>query len=490
MTQDLTAETVVARCRQLTYALLITVTAGLLAGRILSAELVLEPSLHRPIDKPDDPRPRRWPQQPPPPMPTFSSNDRSRWATIRALVDHGTYAVGQRVYHDDGSYEDSGIVFEPGWGTVDKVLHPTEHVFYSSKPPLLPTLLAGEYWLLQELFGWTLADDPFCVVRAILFTVNWLPMILYLLLLSQLVDRFGRSDWGRLLVMTSACLATFLSTFAITLNNHTVAATAVVFALFPLVRIWLDGGGPGYYAFAGLFAAWTACNELPAVAFTVLVFVFLLAKSAKRTLLFAVPTAAIPVAAFFLTNYLAIGEWLPAYTKFGTVWYEYPGSHWANPKGIDAADEPLSTYALHLLVGHHGLFSLTPLFLLSLAGMIAAPVRLLLDRRQHADETTRFAMRLTAAVFALSLVVVTFYLLRTNNYGGWTSGPRWFFWLTPLWLLAMLPVTDRLAKRRFGRAVGYFLLLASAVSVGYSLRNPWRHPWIYDWLESQNLIHY
>ncbi len=29
-------------------------------------------------------------------MPTFGSNDRSRWATVRALVDNGTYEIGYR----------------------------------------------------------------------------------------------------------------------------------------------------------------------------------------------------------------------------------------------------------------------------------------------------------------------------------------------------------------------------------------------------------
>ena len=29
-------------------------------------------------------------------MPTFGSNDRSRWATVRALVDEGTFVIGRR----------------------------------------------------------------------------------------------------------------------------------------------------------------------------------------------------------------------------------------------------------------------------------------------------------------------------------------------------------------------------------------------------------
>lgn len=67
--------------------------------------------------------------------------------------------------------------------------------------------------------------------------------------------------------------------------------------------------------------------------------------------------------------------------EFGGPWYDYEGSPW-HPynafgdlkRNIDFArrnmGETRFEYALHLLIGHHGLFSLTPLFLLSLLGGI------------------------------------------------------------------------------------------------------------------------
>ena len=33
-------------------------------------------------------------------------NDRSRWATVRALVEEGTYVIGWRVYNDDAGTDD------------------------------------------------------------------------------------------------------------------------------------------------------------------------------------------------------------------------------------------------------------------------------------------------------------------------------------------------------------------------------------------------
>ncbi len=104
-------------------------------------------------------------------------------------------------------------------------------------------------------------------------------------------------------------------------------------------------------------------------------------------------------------------------------------------------------YALNFFVGHHGIFSLTPVWLLSLLGM-----GLWIFRR--GDARVRWS---TGAIFAISAVVVAFYLTLPplhRNYGGSTSGLRWLFWLAPLWLLVMLPAADLLASRRWTRGLG------------------------------------
>src|SRR5438105_7107665 len=127
--------------RRTLYAVLIAVVAGMLGGRILSVDRVYEPALFRASAPPagDEGRvgpysPRRpWPATRPEPMPTFGSNDRARWATIRALVDQGTYAVGHRETDPKtGTYRDTGIVTEDGWQTIDKVLRPDTQDFYAS----------------------------------------------------------------------------------------------------------------------------------------------------------------------------------------------------------------------------------------------------------------------------------------------------------------------------------------------------------------------
>ena len=43
-------------------------------------------------------------------------------------------------------------------------------------------------------------------------------------------------------------------------------------------------------------------------------------------------------------------------------------SYWMKPVGIDRGEPSAWRYAFHMLIGHHGIFSLTPIFLASLVG--------------------------------------------------------------------------------------------------------------------------
>ena len=53
-----------------------------------------------------------------------------------------------------------------------------------------------------------------------LVTFNVMPLLVYFLLLAALVERLGTTDWGRMFVMAAAVFGTFLTTFAVVINNH------------------------------------------------------------------------------------------------------------------------------------------------------------------------------------------------------------------------------------------------------------------------------
>ena len=483
--------------RRTIYMLLITVAAGLVGGRILGVARIYEPYYYHDPANPKDPR-GLWSSVRPDPSATHGDNDRSRWDTIRALVENGTYVIGKREFtgpDPEHDFKDSGIHVQPGWVTIDKILNPDTNEFYSSKPPLLPTVLAGEYWVLYHGFGWTFDDQNkrFWIVRTILMSVNWLPFVLSLIVLSRMIERVGSTDWGRFYVLAGACFGTLAIAFEITLNNHTVATWMAIFALAPALAILMDNRREiGLFALSGLFAGLLATTELPAASLACLLFVLLLCRAPKPTLAFFLPALVVPVAAFFLTNYLAIGQWKPAYEKFGGVWYEFPGSHWRIQAGevkagIDFGYQRESelVYAFHLLLGHHGVFSLSPMYLLSIGG-----IGFCLFGR---DARARDLRLLGAVTLVVSVVVIGYYIVvvdeRSRNYGGWSVGPRWLIWLSPLWFLVMAPMADWCSRRSWSRGMAYVFLAGSVFSANIAW-NPWRPPWIYRLMEELGWISY
>jgi hypothetical protein len=402
--------------------------------------------------------------------PLLSANDRSRWATVRALVEQGTYRI------DD-------VMRQPGWDTIDKVRH--DGHFYSSKPPLLATLVAGVAYGVEWTTGWNIAEDTTTAARYTLLVVNVLPMLLALVALAMLVERYAETDAARIFLFTAAAFGTYLSTYVVTLNNHTVAAVSVILALYPLLRIWIDRSGcPLNFALVGFFAAMASANELPAALFGVAAFGMCAVRSPLRTLLAFAPAALIPLAGFFWTNYLVTDGVKPFYAYYGTEKYVYVHdgvpSYWMYPQGIDANTEPPLVYLLHCTVGHHGIFSLTPIFLLTFAGWCL-------------PRTWRSPGRaVQAAGVLLTLAVMAFYLSRTENYnyGGNTAGLRWSFWLIPFWLLAMLPLLDAFGRNWWFRSVAGVLLAASVFSAASAAGNPWRPSWLYDMMKERGLIDY
>jgi hypothetical protein len=533
------------RLRWTIYWLLIVSAAATVSGRIASVTATGR-----------DPR-----------TPFLSANDRSRWCTIRALVDQGTYAI------DDVIFDPATGKRASGWHTIDLVKHRgpdgREH-YYSSKPVLMPTLMAGVYWAVKQATGTTLETHPFYAGRIVLWLCNVPPLILMWWLLARLIDRYGRSDFSRSLAMVAATCGTFLTTFGVTLNNHLHAAVCVTVTVYCLYRCRSGAGeqrgrgagetdcSPAHFVLAGLFAALTFANELPALAFLALAAAAAAWCDWRKTLLYFAPPALVVVAAMVALNFVAHGDIGPAYShrhdgeligmhavdgqrlaqdphaelrnaatavlkddalrdalitprlqvnpgqdvsnrymlwdeptqtrlalnvignqveiRRWDNWYEYEGTYWTaeNKQGVDQGEESRLTYACHCLLGHHGLFSLTPLWLIAFAGMILA-----IPKRQEPLHL------LAAGTLLLSLIVLAFYLLispiQDRNYGGVTNGLRWMMWFIPLYLITMLPALDRLAASHWGRAVAVAALAVGIFSASYMPQNPWHHPWLFDY---------
>ncbi len=394
---------------------------------------------------------------------------------------------------------------------------PTWH-FYSSKPPLLPTMIAGALYPFRKVSGIPLEREiltdraprnvqkidpdhpgefkyeletpkekikwPVYVFyfKPIVVLLNIVPMLFFLIFYARLLDRLATNDWAWMASLFAGAWGTLLFAFDQTLNNHTVAAYSAFFALYATIKIY-DDEAPSRRTFmaAGFWASFCACNELPAALFGVLLFACLLVRAPLRTLGFFVPVAAIPAIAFLATQYAAMGQFTPAYEDFGTAAYEYKGSMWQTPLEFDYLNkvpETKGVYLIHMLVGHHGVFSLTPILAFSIIGAFAA----FTGRSRGLKVVAVQTLLLTIAMFA-------FYDWnpKARNYGGSTQGLRWLFWLIPFWMVTLPAGLAPGGSRPIYRGLSLVALMASVFSVGYALRHPWSHPWILDLMEQAGM---
>jgi len=424
--------------------------------------------------------------------PFLSGNDRSRWLTVRSLVELGTYEIDQLALQD--TY----------WDSLDIVRHKNadgEDRFYSSKPPLMATIIAGEYWILHKLTGWTLGDHPFELGRIMLVTFNLLPLLVGWIVFAKIVEDWGTSDWGRIALVATVCFATMMSAFSAALTNHLWAFVTGILATYDASRIWRGSKNPLYFVGAGFWSMFLFTSELPAASFVAALFCLLAYVDLRRTLFFAAPAALLVAVAYFGTNYIAHGTWKPPYS-FGAGdvsaeeatkndpnnWYNYEyireidgakRGYWKDPKSMNPVDlgEPSKWYyAFNGLLGHHGNFSLTPILLLVFPGVV------LMIRARTLD------MRLYGLLVAgVSVVCLYFYLWgldqRQRNYGGPISAFRQLLWLHPLWLLAATPAFDWAARTTRRQLCVGVLLAWSMVSATYPTWNPWIQNWIWNLYE-------
>lgn len=412
--------------------------------------------------------------------PFLSANDRSRWLAIRALAENGNFHI-------------EPILEEPRWDTIDMVKHvghDGEEHLYSSKPPLLITLLAIPYWIVMQVSGMTLGTHPYELGRGLLLCINGLALSILLVAIAKLVERFGSGDYDRIAMVAFAAFGTMLSAFTPVLNNHLIATAAVAVACAGWARLMQsDKALPGTAVLTGFAAAFATANELPALALVGVIAVSLLVRRSSETLKTFIPAALLVGVAFFATNYWAHATIWPPYSYrhsevAGENWYDYEytvkgvtrDSYWRNSVGIDRGEASQATYAMHTTIGHHGIFSLTPMWVLSVAGIFYW-----LSKGSRAQR--EFALGTLAITLACLYFFIMMRPLTDRNYGGMTSGFRWMFWLAPLWISTALPIVDRLSRSRIGLAIVGTLLIFSTLSASYPTWNPWTQPWIYQWLD-------
>ena len=368
-----------------------------------------------------------------------SANDRSRLATIESLVERGTFAI------DDSTFK----------GTVDKIF--VEDRFYSSKPPVLPVLGAGVYYILYHGFHLSI-EHPLTYYCLTLFLVG-VPATLLLVFFYKSLAFTDLNLGDRWIVTYALGFGTLIFSYSVVLNNHTVAAFFLYLGFYFWLQIKHRPVNRTKYLFvAGFCTAFATVIDIPSGLFLVL-FYFLFRMQTKSVASAYVLGAVGPLVLHTILNIAIVGDILPA--QLHPDLYHYPNSPWNDPKGIDALREPKYIYAFHALIGNHGLLLFTPTLVFALI-MLVRIVR----NRSHP-----FWREAIVTVMGCS-VIILFYIIRTSSYGGTAFGFRWFIPFTPL-LFFFTGFFLAEAKSRSATIMFYILLIPSVSLATIGARNPW-----------------
>jgi len=384
----------------------------------------------------------------------YLNNDamNSRLATVYSLANYGTWRI-------DRPADQPPIPYERG--TIDKV--EVNGRLLSSKPPMLPLLMTGEYLALHRLAGWDLDDERQTerIAWVMNFTLVGLSYLAAIVFFLKTLRLFIPDPLSRTLMVFALAFCTQLFGYATHLNNHVPAAGMLTVALYFALGVGSGKLAPAPWRFAlfGLTAGLVPTLDMPAAIFMLPAGLYLLWKHPVRTAAFAIPLGLLPVAAHLAALHAATGGFLPVQMRDDV--YLYEGSYWRSPIGIDALNEPKGLYLFHMALGRVGLFSLYPILFAGAAAALNALVYRKAPFRGYI---------LTGA--AAVLILSAYYLVKTNNYGGEAYGFRWYIVAMPVLLMMGAPLIPRLRKRWHWLFIG-LMLGVSYYSAFECAKQPW-----------------
>lgn len=377
----------------------------------------------------------------------YSSNDASRLAAIESLVHRGVWQI-------DGS----------SFATVDKIK--VGEYFYSDKPPLLSWLGAGVYAALHHGLGLRFEAsgcDPersptFCRAWLEPEQADWAYVVLTLLLVSapgtlivvcayRLARRFGAANPLGVSAALTLGFGTAILPYSTVFTNHVPAAAALFGALYLLLtRTTLTRHT---LAWAGFGLSLSAALDLSCTLFGLLLGAWVLWRKRAQAIWFVAGGLA-PALISVVLNYQIVGNPFPP--QMYTVGYQYAGSGLGTGmSGFQSASD-LGRYAFDLLFGARGVFLFFPVLLWALAAWLWLTIR----GRGVLRELAWFS---GAGVLAYTL----YFILSTDNFGGYAFSPRWL--LIPATLLSAFALIQPELYRPAGARVALLSLSLYSMAV-------------------------
>jgi hypothetical protein len=383
-----------------------------------------------------------------------NANTGSRFATIESLVDHGTYHIDKSQYVR----------------TIDKVKVGKNYI--STKPPALPTYAAGVYWVFQKITGKTIAANEGAVVWLVSLFTGWLAHAVFLIYLWRLARLLFQRQLALIGTLSAACFSYLGVAYATTINNHSIGAAIGLVGFYYAFRIRNEyAARPRHWIQAGLCFGFLTAVDLPCGAWMAAAVVYLGTYDWRRTLFLFVPALLPGLMSQLLLSYEITGSLKPAYEN--SELKQFKDNYFrGGQRGIDALREPKPLYLFNVLIGHHGVFSMTPLLGFGLWELVRS-----LKRKVRMPESILVA--------GVCLVITAFYVYRTRNYGGWCVGMRHLIPIMPLLLIYFGLWLDRVKLTRWLWSIVLAAFAVGSFNVQDGLSSPFQFSLWHNWLEGQ-----
>jgi hypothetical protein len=372
-----------------------------------------------------------------------SWNDASRMATVQSLVEQHTFKIDQSVFVDSG----------------DKVF--VNGHFYSDKPVGPSVLGALVYWPLYHL-GISLDRDwNFAYYLITLFLVKgfW---VAGLLAFYGALKQTSLDAEKRFWLTASLAVASLYLTWGATFNNHILAASQLMIGFYFLLKAKQTHSVRLNLFLAGFFLSLAGAMDMPAMAFFVTFSGYvLLHEGLRRNILFYLLPFTLTFIPGLLVNYYISGSIMPL--QLTRAYFDYPGSPWIGSDKLSGMGINQGVfffyYSISALFGPRGFIWYNPFL------FIALPYLFLEIGKKRAF------MQEASVIGATSLIIVLYYLLFTNNHGGWSYSIRWFVPMLPMLFFFMYPFFENFNSQR--RRIFFMVFVFSSIIAGIGLINPW-----------------
>lgn len=364
-------------------------------------------------------------------------NDASRFAQIQALADNHNLIIDKTVFPTGGKYFYGGH-------------------FYSDKPPLLAIISTPIYFLLK-IFGLSfVAHQQVSTFLVTLLTIGCLSAVGLIFYRRTLIQFLGTSKrWANLLTVAVAG-GTLILPYSLVYNNHIPSGAFLMLGSYYLFSFNASSKAI-HVMLSGFFFSLAFAIDIGCFVFIPVVSIALLIRTNLSAMLTFLLGCLPMISLYFLITWVTSGSFLAPAMNL-PLW-NYPGSHFneTNLSGLatHASMNDLLNYAYHMLIRDRGIISHTPLLLVSIFGIAYG--------YKNKRLVNEFWLLL---VLGICFFYLASYILRTNNYGGWSYGVRWY---ASLMYLLCLPLAFLENPFYRSRRIRVMMILVAVISVLLSL---------------------